>query len=45
MDMTDDMLALARRNAPVIAKNIGYNNIEFRKGRIQGLTLDLEQFG
>ena len=40
VDMTDDMLAFARRNAPVIAKNIGCNNIEFWKGRIQ----DLEQF-
>lgn len=45
VDMTDDMLALARRNAPTVAKNIGYNNVEFRKGRIQDLALDLDQFG
>ena len=44
VDMTDDMLALARRNAPAVAENIGYNNVEFRKGRIQDLALDLEQF-
>jgi len=44
VDMTDGMIDLARRNAPIVAKNIGYNNVEFRKGRIQGLALDLEQF-
>ena len=44
VDMTDDMLALARRNAPAVTKYIGYNNVEFRKGRIQDLALDLEQF-
>ena len=42
--MTDDMLALAHRNDPAVTKYIGYNNIEFRKGRIQDLALDLEQF-
>ncbi len=42
VDMTDDMLEVARRNAPVVAKNIGHANIEFRKGRIQDLALDLE---
>jgi ubiquinone/menaquinone biosynthesis C-methylase UbiE len=44
VDMTDDMLTLARDNAPVVAKNIGYHNVEFHKGRIQDLALDLEQF-
>lgn len=42
VDMTDDMLEVARRNAPVVAENIGYGNVEFRKGRIQDLALDLE---
>jgi SAM-dependent methyltransferase len=42
VDMTDDMLAVARRNAPVVAERIGYGNVEFRKGRIQDLALDLE---
>lgn len=37
VDMTDDMLEVARRNAPVVAENIGYANVEFRKGRIQDL--------
>jgi arsenite methyltransferase len=42
VDMTDEMLELARRNAPIVAEHIGYANVEFRKGRIQDLTLDLE---
>lgn len=42
VDMTDDMLEVARRNAPVVAQNVGHANVEFRKGRIQDLALDLE---
>ncbi len=42
VDMTDDMLEVARRNSPVVAERIGYANVEFRKGRIQDLALDLE---
>lgn len=42
VDMTDDMLEVARRNAPIVAENIGHGNVEFRKGRIQDLALDLE---
>jgi len=42
VDMTDDMLEVARRNAPLVAQNIGYSNVAFRKGRIQDLALDLE---
>jgi SAM-dependent methyltransferase len=40
--MTDEMLEVARRNAPIVAQRIGYANVEFRKGRIQDLALDLE---
>src|SRR5213596_724057 len=43
VDMTDEMLEVARRNAPVVAERIGYANVEFRKGRIQDLALDLER--
>jgi SAM-dependent methyltransferase len=43
VDMTDAMLEVARRNAPVVAERIGYANVEFRKGRIQDLALDLER--
>jgi len=44
VDMTDDMLEVARRNAPIVAENIGHSNVEFVKGRIQDLKLDLEAF-
>jgi arsenite methyltransferase len=42
IDMTDEMLEVARRNAPVVADRLGFANVEFRKGRIQDLGLDLE---
>ncbi len=42
VDMTDDMLDVARRNAPEVAEKIGYANVEFRRGRIQDLALDLD---
>src|SRR5687768_15393011 len=42
IDMTDEMLELARRNAPIVAERIGYANVEFRKGRIQDLALNIE---
>lgn len=42
VDMTDDMLEVARRNQPIVAERLGYANVEFRKGRIQDLALDLE---
>ena len=43
VDMTDDMLALARRNAPEFARTVGFDNVTFLKGRIQDLAVDLEQ--
>ena len=43
VDMTDEMLEVARTNAPLVAERIGYSNVEFRKGRIQDLALDLEK--
>ena len=43
VDMTDEMLEVARRNAPLVAERLGYANVEFRKGRIQDLRLDLER--
>src|SRR5438874_10663212 len=42
IDMTDEMLAVARSNAPIVAERIGYSNVEFRKGRIQDLGLDVD---
>jgi arsenite methyltransferase len=43
VDMTDEMLKVARKSAPMVAERIGYGNVEFRKGRIQDLALDLEK--
>src|SRR5437667_2875202 len=43
VDMTDEMLEVARRNASIVAERIAYANVEFRKGRIQDLALDLER--
>jgi len=44
VDVNDDMLALARKYRQEIGDRIGYHNVEFKKGRIQDLALDLEQF-
>ncbi|MGI8604767.1 MAG: methyltransferase domain-containing protein [Verrucomicrobiales bacterium] len=43
VDMTDEMLEVARRNAPLVAERIGFANVEFRKARIQDLALDLDR--
>ncbi len=43
VDMTDDMLEVARRNATIVADRVGFSNVEFRKGRIQDLGLDIER--
>ena len=42
VDMTDEMLELARRNAPIVAETIGHANVKFRRGRIQDLALDFD---
>src|SRR5437899_1185546 len=42
VDMTEEMLQVARRNAPIVAERLGYANVEFRNGRIQDLALDLD---
>ncbi len=39
VDMTDDMLDLARRNAPIVAERIGWDNVTFHKGHIQDLSM------
>jgi ubiquinone/menaquinone biosynthesis C-methylase UbiE len=43
VDMNDDMLTMARKYAPTVGNAIGFHNVEFRKGRIQDLALDLEK--
>jgi ubiquinone/menaquinone biosynthesis C-methylase UbiE len=43
VDMTSEMLEVARRNAPLVAESVGHANVEFRRGRIQDLALDLDR--
>ena len=42
VDMTPEMLDVARRAAPEVAEKVGFANVEFRRGRIQDLGLDLD---
>ena len=43
VDTTDEMLKLARDHAPGVGDAIGWRNVEFRRGLIQDLGLDLDQ--
>jgi arsenite methyltransferase len=42
IDMTDEMLALARKYQQEMAKKLGGDRVNFRKGYIQDLALDLQ---
>ncbi len=44
VDFNEAMLQLARRYLELMAQRLGYANVEFRKGKIQDLRLDLEAF-
>ena len=41
IDMTDTMLTIARKNAPIVAANLGYasSNVEFRKGMADAIPV------
>ncbi len=41
VDMTKEMLDLAKRNQPIVEEQMGYSNIEFKYGHIQDLKTDL----
>src|SRR4051794_36625665 len=43
VDMNDDMLTLARKYQKQVGDALGFANVEFRKGRIQDLALDVEK--
>lgn len=43
VDCNRDMLDLARRSRPLVAEKLGFDNVEFRRGRIQDLRLDLDR--
>jgi ubiquinone/menaquinone biosynthesis C-methylase UbiE len=40
IDMTEEMLGVARKNATLVAENLGYNNIEFRQGYLESIPID-----
>ena len=42
IDMTDTMLAIARKNAAIVAENLGYpaSNVEFRKGMADAMPVE-----
>jgi ubiquinone/menaquinone biosynthesis C-methylase UbiE len=42
IDMTDTMLAIARKSAPLVAANLGYSvsNVEFRKGMADAIPVN-----
>lgn len=41
IDLNDEMLALASNAQPQVSAKLGYDNVTFRKGRIEDLALDL----
>ncbi|MEL6896880.1 MAG: methyltransferase domain-containing protein, partial [Planctomycetota bacterium] len=43
VDMNDAMLQLARDSAPVVAGEIGYDNVTFHKGRIEDMRVDRDR--
>ena len=40
IDMTDEMLQISRKNAALVAKNLGYNNIDFKKGFLEEIPIE-----
>ena len=43
VDVNSEMLALARRSAPTVANKLGFGNVEFRRGRLEDLAIDLDR--
>ncbi|MBI2882489.1 MAG: methyltransferase domain-containing protein [Candidatus Methylomirabilis oxyfera] len=42
VDFNEEMLGLARKYRDTVGQRLGYHNVEFRRGRIQNLTLNLD---
>ncbi len=40
IDMTDEMLSNAEKNRKYVEKNLGYSNIDFRKGLLENIPVD-----
>src|SRR5207249_3202245 len=45
IDMTGRMLAVARENQPVVARNLGYDAAEFREGFLESLPVEAKSAG
>ncbi|HME69242.1 MAG TPA: methyltransferase domain-containing protein [Myxococcota bacterium] len=43
VDVNEEMLDLARHAAPLVAEKVRFANVEFRRGRIQDLALNLDR--
>lgn len=42
VDINAEMVALARRYAPEVGAKLGFSNVEFRRGRLEDLAVDLD---
>jgi arsenite methyltransferase len=42
IDVNAEMLALARRHTPAVAAKLGFGNVEFRRGRLEDLAVNLD---
>lgn len=42
VDFNEEMLALAQKYQSAVGQRLGYQNVEFRRGKIQNLKLDLD---
>lgn len=40
IDMLDKMLTLARKSSEKVSENLGYNNLDFRKGFLENIPVD-----
>ncbi|MBI4056251.1 MAG: methyltransferase domain-containing protein [Elusimicrobia bacterium] len=40
VDMTDQMLKVAHENKPIVARNLGYDAVEFRKGYLEKIPVE-----
>ena len=43
IDCNDEMLALARKHQDAMSQRLGFANVEFRKGKIQDLTVPMHR--
>jgi len=43
VDFNDEMLTLSRKYLTEMAEKLGYGNVQFKKGKIQDLALDLDR--